>query len=663
MNSSTPISFRLRPLALAITLACCGSVYAQPAEPRTGALDELDRLSGLTLEQLMDVEVSTASKRAQRSSDAPSSVTILTAEDFRVYGWRTLNDALRSVRGFFITGDRNYTFVGLRGFQRPGDYNSRILLLIDGYRSNDNVYDGALTGTDFAMDVDNIERIEIVRGPSSSLYGGNALFGAINVITKSGDDAPGLRASASLASFDTHEVRASYGRTGGNGLSLLVSGSRHDSDGPTLSFPDDPATVGSAVAGTDWDEHHRAFAKLELGGLRVSIVHANRRKGFTGGLYGTVIDPLNMTEDGLSFIDTEYTKNLGGTIASARLAYGDYLYDPDGILKDRADGSWWTGELRLSTALGRHQLVAGAELQANIRQDQQGITLSPTSVDLDERHAGERIGLFFQDDFALTANLTLSAGGRFDSYSGSRSQFSPRIGAIYRLNEGTVVKLLYGQAFRPPSAYERYYALEGFQTQNAQLKPEEIRTYEAIVETAPAQALRLTGSLYRYRIENLINIGPDPAGAGLRQFQNLDTVDATGIEVGVAYAAEGGTHLRASYAWQRAEDASGTRITNSPRQLVKLNAAAPVPAFALRAGFELQYTDRRRVETTTIPSYVLTNLTLSSLHSWQGWELSASLYNLFDRRYDDPADIDIPAGRELIAQDGRTWRIKASYRF
>ncbi len=97
---------------------------------------ELEQLTELSLEQLLDVRITSASKFSQRASDAPASVSVLTAEDFRTYGWRTLADALRSVRGFYITSDRTYSYLGVRGFQPVGDYNTRVLLLIDGYRSN-----------------------------------------------------------------------------------------------------------------------------------------------------------------------------------------------------------------------------------------------------------------------------------------------------------------------------------------------------------------------------------------------------------------------------------------------------------------------------------------------------------------------------------------------
>jgi iron complex outermembrane receptor protein len=108
-----------------------------------------DDLALMPLESLMGVTVVTSASRfAQKVSDAPSAVTVLTSQDVREHGWRTLADALASIPGLYVSNDRNYTYAGARGFLRPGDYNSRFLLLVDGVRVNDSVYDQATIGTD-----------------------------------------------------------------------------------------------------------------------------------------------------------------------------------------------------------------------------------------------------------------------------------------------------------------------------------------------------------------------------------------------------------------------------------------------------------------------------------------------------------------------------------
>src|SRR5580692_11900059 len=139
-------------------------------------------LSEVSLEELSNIQVYSASKHMQNASEAPASVTVVTADEIQKYGYRNLADILRSVPGFYVTYDRDYTFVGVRGFGRLGDWNSRILVLIDGHRINNNVLGQAMLGNEFLVDVDMIDRVEIVCAPSSSLYGANAFFAVINVI-------------------------------------------------------------------------------------------------------------------------------------------------------------------------------------------------------------------------------------------------------------------------------------------------------------------------------------------------------------------------------------------------------------------------------------------------------------------------------------------------
>src|SRR5260370_20721835 len=128
------------------------------------------------------------SRFTKKTGGAPASISVVTAEEIQKHGYRPLAAGMRSVRGFFVINDRNYSYVGVRGFSRPGDYNARILFLLDGHRVNDNIFDGAYVGTEFPVDVDLIERIEIIRCPSSSVYGTAAFIAVCNVITKRGRD-------------------------------------------------------------------------------------------------------------------------------------------------------------------------------------------------------------------------------------------------------------------------------------------------------------------------------------------------------------------------------------------------------------------------------------------------------------------------------------------
>ena len=98
-------------------------------------------LRDASLEELMNMRVYSASKHLQNVSDAPSSVTVITADEIQKHGYRTLADILRTVRGFYMSYDRSYSYAGVRGFAPPGDFNTRVLLLVDWHRINENIYD------------------------------------------------------------------------------------------------------------------------------------------------------------------------------------------------------------------------------------------------------------------------------------------------------------------------------------------------------------------------------------------------------------------------------------------------------------------------------------------------------------------------------------------
>jgi hypothetical protein len=106
-------------------------------------------LTSLSIEDLVRVKVFSASRHLEEVRGAPAAVTVVTAEEIATFGWPTLGEVLNSARGFYTAYDRNYTYLGVHGLLRPGDYNSRVLFVINGHRINDNIYDSASIGTEF----------------------------------------------------------------------------------------------------------------------------------------------------------------------------------------------------------------------------------------------------------------------------------------------------------------------------------------------------------------------------------------------------------------------------------------------------------------------------------------------------------------------------------
>jgi outer membrane receptor for ferrienterochelin and colicins len=663
---------------LAALLALLYAGLAAADETASAAFPDLDALS---MEELMDLRVDrvySASRFEQKVTRAPASVTILTAADIRTYGYRTLADILRSVRGVYVTYDRNYSYVGVRGFARPGDYNTRVLLLVDGQRMNDSIYSQAMVGSEETLDVDLIERVEVIRGPSSSIYGNSAFFGVINIVTRTGSEIHGMEAAVQAGSFDTGKARLTFGKQFSSERGFVFSASAMNSDGRgKLYYPEFAAaeTNNGFAIDSDGDSSRSAFASLNLGELTFSAAYSSRTKDIPTASFETVFnDRSESSTDEREYFDVKYVHTFGSTHFSGSLRYDRYVYlgnypydwaepgDPQSIVLNHDDArtSGVVANFQATRAfLDRHTVVVGGEYSADLDTYQSNFEADGTSnfVFHDE---GRSAGLYVQAELALATQLLLNAGVRYDYHERFGSTINPRVGLIYNPWQSGTFKVLYGDAYRAPNAYERLDA-PGYQKSSPDLEPETITTYEGVYEQYVGHRFRFSVSGYRYEVSDLISEQLDPVD-GLRQFLNVDSVLAHGLEVEVERKQEGGLSLRASYARQRAEDRiTGEELTNSPRHMAKVNVSAPLFRETLNGAIEIQYLGgMRTLAGETTGGFVLGNATLSA-RLVEKLNLSLSVYNLLDRDYSYPGT----AGhlQDSIEQDGRTFSAKATWQF
>lgn len=628
---------------VAVWLACTG----------TPALADPPALAQVPLEELMGMKmVKAASKFEQLVAEAPASASVLDASDIRLHGWRTLGAALSSLPGLYVTDDRNYTYLGARGFLRPGDYNSRFLLMVDGVRTNDSTYDQAMLGNEGLVDMDMVQRIEFIPGAGSAMYGSNALFGVINVITRDGNALAGARASAALGSRGERRLRASYGWHGQQGADLLMSASVFSGDGETLYFPefDTPEHPGGLVRGRDGERARQFLFKASYGGFTLSANHVHRTKGLATGSYDAIPDAPNRTMDAYGVAQLGFGRDLApGLSLAAQALWGraDYLghyHYPDarGRPAPNVDGgrARWYG-LNLHATLTRfagHKILLGAEIQRDARRDQFNFEASPYLSLLDDRRSANRRAVFIEDEWRLGRQLLVNLSMRHDHHSTGAVSNSPRAAMVYRTARGATVKLIYGKAFRVPNAYEMYYQVpgEGGQLANPGLAPERIATAEAVLEQAFGASGHARVSLFTYRMRELISQQRDP-GSGLLVFRNLDRARANGLEASVEQVYASLARVRASYTWQRAVDGEGQALKASPRQLAKINLDLPLPGGRAWLGGELHCLSSRLAEHSRVGGHCVANLSLSSARLVPGADLSVSVYNLADRRYLDPA--------------------------
>ena len=667
-----PLSALVGPLL--IGLLWCGVASADP--PVVYARADLSELS---MEQLMQIEVEkvvTASRFSQHVTEAPASMSVITADDIRKYGHRTLADVLRSVPGMYVTYDRNYSYLGTRGINRPGDYNCRFLLMIDGHRMNDNVYDTAAIGTEFPLDIDLVDRVEIMRGPGSSLYGSNAFFGVINVITRTAHDVR-RELSGSGASYGTWTGRASYGASFGSDRDLLISATGYDSAGKSpLYFPEFAATPsGGYTYHSDDDSSKSIYARFSQSDFTLTGLFGRREKGIPTGAFNTVFnDPATRTTDERGYVSLGYRRAYSDELeVSARLFYDYYRYDGTYITEnspsagirnlDTALGTSWGADSVVTFApLPENKLSLGFEFRQNLIQHQKNVDVDPLNIYLDDHRDSINWGGFIQDEYHILKSLRISAGIRYDSYD-SFSAVSPRIALVYNPVETTALKLLYSEAFRAPNAFERYYQDGATSVANPDLKPEKIKTVDAIWEQYFLDNFRTSLGGFYYRVTELISQTTDPAG--MLVYRNIDAAEAVGVATSLEGFWQSGLKGRLSYNWQQATNATtGAQLSNSPRHLFKANASIPLISEQLFISPEFLYTGPRLTlngSRTNAP--VTANLTLFSRDiGLKGLEASASIYNLFNVHAQDVAAEEHGPALQTIRQDGISFRVKLSYR-
>jgi outer membrane receptor for ferrienterochelin and colicins len=630
-------------------------------------------LAELSLEKLMRLDagrVFGASERSQPVTEAPTSVSFITAEDIARYGYRTLADILQGVRGMYVSDDRNFSLLGTRGFGKPGDYNSRILLLVNGHRVNDNIFGQAEIGAEFGLDPATFERVEIIRGPASSVYGDSAFFAVVNVITKTGGSIDGTSVTYETGSLGTQLVRGTVGQRLANGLDFALSSTVEGSTGNRqLYFPefDTPETNNGIAEGLDGQGFNQHYGRLAFGNFTVTGAYGRRRKdvptGYLGGLFNEQIERMR-TIDRHSLFDVEYARSVGGSRVVLRGAFdrftsdGYYPFDASPFARISLGyynlaGSWVTVGGRVTRPLPWQTLMVGAEYIDNVQQKYvTGFDEVPqASID----QSSSRRAVYVQDEIRLGRHVIVNGGLRYDGYQ-RFNRVTPRTALIVMPTPHQSFKYLYGRAFRAPNVYETIELYFGPGV--TALRPESIDTHEFVWERYTSDWLRTSVSGYWYKADRLITLTEfnDPSALIGVTYVNQGEVRAKGIELEAQMRLWGDAEGALSYALQEARDqATGDILTNSPRQMIKGRVSAPLFGTSSSVALEvLGVGSRQTIAGNQLAPTGTANLTITKSLG-RSFELVGTVRNLFDIEYAVPAsDSHL---QDSIQQNGRTFRV------
>ncbi|MEO7113823.1 MAG: TonB-dependent receptor [Polyangiaceae bacterium] len=632
--------------------------------------------------QLLQVEeVNAASRSTESVDDAPSSVSIISREEIRAMAYPTIAEAIRGVRGVYLSQDYAYENAGFRGFSRPGDYGNRVLVLIDGQPTNDDYVGSSYIGYDARVDIDDVERIEVIRGPGSVLYGTGAFFGVIHLVTRGRTAPTHVEAAASTADANITRGRATAQVRIGPEAGFWASVAAAHGVGNDYFFPEHANDAyGGNARSLDGFNAATTNGRVWYKDLTAQWFLTSRKKTLPDGGVGTAFgDPRDHFADTRGFLEVRYEPRVSAQLQSMSRAHinlydfdsllvNDYYAGNDGSLRGGVDteafrGIWGGLEQRFVYSPVRSvKITIGGELQRHFEAQQTGNDEARVLINRDDPYttgAGYLIG-----DVTPEKHVKFSLGSRYDYNSTSEGAFDPRAAIIVKPADRWNVKVMAGRAFRAPSVYELFYSTDS-QIPAPSLRPEHISSGE--VEVSHRFNTTVTGTVAGYTnyVTDLVVLRGSGTPGDPNFYANSSSPILTiGGEAEVRREWRQGWMVAAQYSYQHSRylNDGGTlrNVPNSPEHLAGFKGAVPIVGRSLvmmsRVSFDGprwdrydQVTDPPQLQTD--PS-VIWDLVFSGEAEKLGVRYSLGVYNITNWKAAVPISAEFV--ERTAQQNGRT---------
>lgn len=655
-----------------LLLSLGSSAFAAPAA-------EQDLLA-LPLEELAYLEVSIATGSPKPLATTPAATSVITARELEAMGVQDIGEALEAVPGLHVSnGSFQY---GPRYFIRgiTSTYNPHTLVLINGLPQS-SLFTGdrgeRLPGL-YSLPVKLLDRIEVIRGPGSALYGADAFAGVINLITKSPDTLKGGQASASAGSFDTYRAHVMQGsdigavkglfsaawlQTAGDDDAIVLRDAQSYYDDLFLLAPPVSQAPGAAITSA------RAYdlrGDLTLGGFQLRMGWMHSWDTGTGPGITDALDPGSRFEHNRGSVDLGWQ---GDGLApdwelGARISYLYGAFRNDGILlyPPGAFGSFPSGLQgrpnlseenaradfnALFTGQDSHRLRVGAGFYwgdvfktTDVNNYFNGAppTQRPAPADVSDTPAvfqpeNQRTSYyaFVQDEWQLARAWELTAGLRYDDYSDVGGTANPRLALVWATSPTLTSKLIYGEAFRAPAFFELYGTSNPVALGNPDLKPEKLRSMELAFGWTPNDQTTWELNVYALEIQDFIDFVDDPNQSTFTA-RNSARIEGQGFETELRRQFGEQLQLVANYSLQHTRDQGGNRLGLAPRDEAHVRGTwAPSPQWQLTP--QLSWTGVRERQKADprgeLDGYLTADLTMRHLLRRQ-IDLTLAVRNLFD---------------------------------
>ncbi len=683
---------------------------------------DFDQYAKMSLEEILDLEIVTASKHTQNISRVPAVVTVYTKDFIKETGARDLIDLLRLTPGFLEMGDVNERNFGTRGIS--GTTAQHVLIMINGHRINDLL---TSTAAPDWISLDYVERVEVIRGPGSALYGGNALSGVINIITKTGNTYPQQFASVGVGNGNTLRGNYQFGRKWSESEDLYFSLSMHRSDGipVKVSANRDLNVGGDTIAGRPFpvrtaqggSEHINGYDP----GYEALAIYRRGPLTLTGNIFRNDL-LLNRPQTGYNLTDlddewrrprrVDHREFVGGSYQLLQsenqqwsLGYAfdhfqiDFVslnqsrvpYDSVGQLVRLTGDNWrQTLETQFSTTrwgFGDHPLtILGAEINHTTQhydlftpyRDPVGpVFRGIQNTGLQALQKGEsetNLSVFIQTESSfLQDRLFITVGLRNDNNEDYGAVFSPRASVLYAFSDAVNFKILGATAFLPPPFLYRFGTPALRYVGNPDIKPQGIQSIEGVVFGQVARKFSYSVNAYYNRVVDFILFERDAAQNLV--YDNRGTMKMIGLE-GAAQAEWG--------PWIPFVSVAAVKDAGSDDVFLVNDQLRNWPLFSSSGGLSVRVSRHLLINTTynywsAIPFPIDAKVSTRSPNAdytanyeipaqwvvhvnvstyWNQFRLGAGVHNVFDRK-------ELLGGSTIIPQtgEGRAFMLTAAYQF
>ncbi len=659
---------------------------APPLDQRNGAVDIADlpalplasegpstAASVLAATDSDEEVVVGAAKREQTLGNVASAVTVITADRIRRFGYRTVAEAVASLAGVFIADDRLQQRMGIRGFQLLGDFNTRVLVLIDGASVNEGWGSLSGVGYDAPVAIEEVARIEVIRGPVSSLYGTSAFFGIVNIVTRSAAEMPGGWGRVGFGTIGGGTFATGFARgTVDKQLRVSLSGTLRA--GETLNVPDIGQNIShdgsTQIAATVVGAYHGTFGQLRA-------VRFGRESPFapydTDPARGyTLFNSLVMAEGGHSRAITDRLR------VSGRGYFTIYRFNDDVPKLDEPSNFVTIGdsqsagtEARLRYELadqGKLGVTAGFEStyyrtwSRASYQPARGRTAINIPVNFNIEAA------YAELDGTPTPWLGFTAGVRADRHSLLENRLSPRAALFLSKKDRYGAKLIYAEGFRNPSMFEGFFDDGEDYKANPKIRAETIRSVETVLWARPVSGLSVRLSGYRWTTEGIVE--QRDIAAGLDQFQNVGSYSSTGIETEASYRNSRGWFGFVSGSVGRVRSKDGAKVPNAPAVQSSLGVSTPLLRQLAHVSSELIVIGPRAAQdlAVTAQAHAMWNASVV-FPNVQGFDITLTARNLTGIRqqvvapqdYNRTAPVDATINR--VPGEGREVYLRVGFSF